>query len=38
VAPESLGLTLPHEPFFVDLRFLYREINSISPTRIARSW
>ena len=25
VAPESLGLTLPHEHLFVDLRFLYRE-------------
>ncbi len=24
VAPESLGLTLPHEHLFVDLRFLYR--------------
>ena len=25
VAPESLGLTLPHEHLFVDLSFLYRE-------------
>jgi phosphotriesterase-related protein len=25
VAPESLGLTLPHEHLFVDLRFLYRK-------------
>ena len=25
VAPESLGLTLPHEHLFVDLGFLYRE-------------
>ena len=25
VAPESLGVTLPHEHLFVDLRFLYRE-------------
>ena len=24
VAPESLGLTLPHEHLFVDLRFLFR--------------
>ena len=25
VSPESLGVTLPHEHLFVDLRFLYRE-------------
>jgi phosphotriesterase-related protein len=25
VAPEALGLTLPHEHLFVDLRFLYRD-------------
>jgi phosphotriesterase-related protein len=30
VAPESLGLTLPHEHLFVDLRFLYREPSAAS--------
>lgn len=32
VAPESLGITLPHEHLFVDLRFLYRE----PPAELAR--
>ena len=31
VAPEALGLTLPHEHLFVDLRFLYREPPAGSP-------
>jgi phosphotriesterase-related protein len=31
VAPESLGLTLPHEHLFVDLTFLYREPPAGSP-------